>query len=75
VPEDPARPARPPGTLRVGTIAGSDVLISSSWFLVAGLIAILVAPVAEVAQLPQVRQQAAERLELIKAELRTVLGL
>lgn len=50
MPEDPARPARPPGTLRVGTIAGSDVLISSSWFLVAGLIAILVAPVAEVAQ-------------------------
>lgn len=35
----------------------------------------VIAPVAEVAQLPQVRQQAAERLELIKAELRTVLGL
>lgn len=36
--------ARPPGTLRIGTIAGSDVLVSSSWFLVAGLIAVLVSP-------------------------------
>ena len=35
---------RPPGTLRIGTIAGSDVLISSSWFLVAALIAFVVAP-------------------------------
>ena len=34
----------------MGSIAGSDVLVSSSWFLVAGLIAIIVAPVAEVAQ-------------------------
>jgi Zn-dependent protease len=31
----------------VGTIAGSDVLVSSSWFLVAALIAVIVAPVAE----------------------------
>ena len=38
----PAR--RPPGTFKVGTIAGSDVLVSSSWFLVAGLIAVLVSP-------------------------------
>jgi Zn-dependent protease len=43
VPDNPRRP-RPPGTFRVGTIAGSDVLVSSSWFLVAGLIAIVVAP-------------------------------
>ena len=35
---------RPPGTLRIGTVAGSDVLISSSWFLVAGLIAVVMAP-------------------------------
>jgi Zn-dependent protease len=35
---------RPPGTIKVGTVAGADVLISSSWFLVAGMIAVLVAP-------------------------------
>ncbi|TIC87857.1 site-2 protease family protein [Nocardioides sp. GY 10113] len=33
--------------LRIGTIAGSDVLVSSSWFLVAGLIAFLMAPRVE----------------------------
>jgi Zn-dependent protease len=35
---------RPPGTIRIGSVAGSDVLVSSSWFLVAGLVAVLVAP-------------------------------
>lgn len=35
---------RPPGTFKVGTIAGSDVLVSSTWFLVAGLIAFVMAP-------------------------------
>lgn len=49
MPDQPPRP-RPPGTFKVGTIAGSDVLVSSSWFLVAGLIAIIVAPVVEVAE-------------------------
>ena len=34
----------------MGTIAGSDVLVSSSWFLVAGLIAIVLAPRVEDAQ-------------------------
>jgi Zn-dependent protease len=43
VPDSPARP-RPSGTFKIGTIAGSDVLVSSSWFLVAGLIAFIVAP-------------------------------
>ena len=48
-PGTPQRPPqnagrRPPGTLRIGTVAGSDVLISSSWFLVAGLIAFVMAP-------------------------------
>src|SRR4029453_10342503 len=43
----PAPPSRPPGTFKVGTIAGSDVLVSSSWFLVAALIAVIVAPIAE----------------------------
>jgi Zn-dependent protease len=49
VPDSPPR-TRPPGTFKVGTIAGSDVLVSSSWFLVAGLIAVIMAPVVEAAQ-------------------------
>jgi Zn-dependent protease len=40
-------PPRPPGTFKVGTLAGADVLVSSSWFLVAGMIAVLVAPRVE----------------------------
>ena len=43
----PAPPTRPPGTFKVGTIAGSDVLVSSSWFLVAALIAVVIAPRVE----------------------------
>lgn len=35
---------RAPGTIKVGTLAGADVLVSSSWFLIAGLIAVAVAP-------------------------------
>ena len=42
MPDQPVR--RRPGTIRIGSIAGSDVLVSSSWFLVAGLVAVLVAP-------------------------------
>jgi Zn-dependent protease len=38
---------RPPGTFKVGSIAGSPVLISSSWFLIAGLIAVIAAPAVE----------------------------
>ncbi len=38
---------RPPGTFKVGTIAGSDVLVSSSWFIVAALIAVVMAPRVE----------------------------
>ena len=34
----------PPGTFRLGTIAGSEVRITSSWFLVAALIAFVMAP-------------------------------
>ena len=44
---DPQPRPRPAGTLKIGTIAGSDVLVSSSWFLVAGLIAVIVAPVVD----------------------------
>ncbi|MFA6298012.1 MAG: site-2 protease family protein [Nocardioides sp.] len=49
---DPApRPTpRPPGTFKLGTIAGSDVLVSSSWFLIAGLIAVVMAPRVEQVQ-------------------------
>ena len=47
-PADPGgattRPSYPPGTLRVGSIRGVDVLVRSSWFLVALLIAVALAP-------------------------------
>lgn len=51
-PEPRKRPGRgagqrPLGTLQIGTVAGTDVLISSSWFLVAGLIAVLMSPRVE----------------------------
>jgi Zn-dependent protease/CBS domain-containing protein len=35
---------RPPGTLRIGRIAGVDVLVRSSWLLVAALISVMYAP-------------------------------
>ena len=38
---------RPAGTLQVGTVAGTDILVSSSWFLVAGLIAVVISPRVE----------------------------
>ena len=41
---------RPPGTFKVGTVAGSDVLVSTSWFLVAALIAVIMAPLVEQVQ-------------------------
>lgn len=42
--------SHPPGTLRVGRIAGVDVLVRSSWLLVALLIALLLAPRVEQVQ-------------------------
>ena len=39
-----------PGTIRVGSLAGVDVLVRSSWFLIAALIAYLVAPAIEQVQ-------------------------
>lgn len=45
-----AAQARPPGTFRIGRLAGADVLVSSSWFLVAGLLAVLLAPRVEQVQ-------------------------
>ena len=41
------RTPRPPGTFKVGSVAGSDVLVTSSWFLIAGLIAVITAPAVE----------------------------
>lgn len=46
-PPGPPRAERPAGTLRIGTIAGADVLVSSSWFVVAGLIAFVMAPAVD----------------------------
>ena len=43
-PGDRRRVPRAPGTLRVGSIAGIDVLITSSWFIVALLISLTFAP-------------------------------
>lgn len=37
-------PRRQPGTLKIGQIGGVDVLVRSSWLLVAALIAVLLAP-------------------------------
>ncbi len=58
MPSDPARPAqdqsapepRPRGSIRIGRFAGADILVSSSWFVVAAVIAWLFAPLVERAQ-------------------------
>jgi Zn-dependent protease/CBS domain-containing protein len=41
------RPPYPPGTIRVGSIGGVDVLIRASWLLIAALLAYLFAPQVE----------------------------
>lgn len=41
------RPSREPGTLRIGQIGGVDVLVRSSWLLVAVLISVMMAPQVE----------------------------
>ena len=48
---EPGGPAqrRERGTLRIGQIGGVDVLVRSSWLVVAGLIAVLLAPKVEAA--------------------------
>jgi Zn-dependent protease len=35
---------RPPGTIRIGSLAGIDVLVTSSWFIIAALISFAIAP-------------------------------
>lgn len=42
--EQPRPGPRPPGTLRIGSVAGIDVLVTTSWFIVAALIAFAMAP-------------------------------
>jgi len=44
--ERPVAP-RPPGTIKLGSIAGSPVLVSPSWFLIAALIAYVVSPLVD----------------------------
>ena len=48
-PVGPGRPApeRPPGTLKIGQIGGVDVLVRSSWLLVALVIAVMLAPAVD----------------------------
>jgi Zn-dependent protease len=45
-PGSPA-PRRAPGTIRIGQIGGVDVLVRSSWLLVAGLISVMLAPAVD----------------------------
>lgn len=45
--DDPAREPLPPGSFRIGRVAGCDVIVSRTWFLIAALIAYVVAPQAE----------------------------
>lgn len=44
---DDVRRERPPGTFRVGSLFGSDVLLTTSWFFGAGLITLTLAPWVE----------------------------
>jgi len=43
-PAEPAPRSRPPGTIRIGQVAGIDILVRASWFLIAVLIAMLLGP-------------------------------
>lgn len=38
------RPSPPPGTFRLGSVAGIEITVAQSWFLIIGMIAILVTP-------------------------------
>lgn len=42
--DSPGRPGRPPGTVRIGQVAGVDVLVRASWLFIAVLIAVLLGP-------------------------------
>lgn len=47
---EPQSPPPPPGSIRLGTIAGAEVRVTSSWFLVAALVAYMVSPRIEQVQ-------------------------
>ncbi|MGD9958832.1 site-2 protease family protein [Nocardioides sp.] len=47
---EPVKREHPPGTIRIGQIAGIDVLVTSTWFLIAGLVAVALAPRVEQVQ-------------------------
>ncbi|GGU39306.1 site-2 protease family protein [Nocardioides albus] len=49
-PVEEAPTSRAPGTIKVGSIAGSDVLVTPSWFLIAALIAWVMAPQIDAAE-------------------------
>ncbi|HEX2176304.1 MAG TPA: site-2 protease family protein [Nocardioidaceae bacterium] len=42
--DDSRATTRPPGTLRIGQVAGVDILVRASWLLIAALIAVLLGP-------------------------------
>ena len=48
-PSDPGRPTpqRAPGTIKIGQIGGVDVLVRSSWLIVAVLISVMLAPAVD----------------------------
>ena len=48
-PSDPGRPRpqRAPGTIKIGQIGGVDVLVRSSWLIVAVLISVMLAPAVD----------------------------
>lgn len=46
----PVRRQRPPGTVRIGQVGGTDVLVTTSWFLIAALLTVLFAPSIDRAQ-------------------------
>jgi Zn-dependent protease len=43
-PAEPSPRGRPPGTVRIGQVAGIDILVRASWFVIAILIAMLLGP-------------------------------
>jgi Zn-dependent protease len=45
--DDASPPSHPPGSYRIGSIGGVDVYVRASWLVIAGLIAILLAPRVE----------------------------
>lgn len=40
-------PSHPPGSFRIGSVSGVDVYVRASWLIIAGLIAVLLAPRVE----------------------------